>query len=344
MNFQRRKVLSASVAAVASSLVPALVPNIARADAPIKLRVSSSAPPDRFGAHYLWYKPFEEELKRSVGDRIQLEYFPNGQLGKEADVVQQVKTGSVDMMLTGLSIWSTVVPEVGMLDYGYLFDSYQHATRALDGGVSKALGDMLQQRTGVSVLGWGFQVGSRSVYTKTPKADLAALKGVKLRVLPTKGMIDTFDVMGATPTPIPINEVYTAVQTGVVDGFEHDPGTVLAYKWSEVSTQCLLTRHMYSTMCAFIGKRGLAKIPDDLRPAFMKAAQIATASAREQAALVENEAMDDLKKKKIVFTEMSAADRQAVIQKMTSSVYPAFAEKYPSTKPLFDKIAATRKA
>lgn len=340
INIQRRRILSASAAALATGMVPA----IARADAPITLRVSSSAPPERFGAHYLWYKPFEEQLKSTVGDRIQLQYFPNGQLGKEADVVQQVKSGSVDMMLTGLSIWSTMVPELGMLDYGYLFDDYKHASRALDGGVSAALEQMLMQRTGVSVLGWGFQVGSRSIYTKSPKESLAALKGVKLRVLPTKGMIDTFNTMGATPTPIPINEVYTAVQTGVVDGFEHDLGTVLAYKWSEVSKQCLLTRHMYSTMCAFIGKRGMAKIPDDLKPAFMKAAHAATVSAREQAALAESEALADLKKKGIVFTEMTDADRKLIVQEMTTKVYPTFMQQYPSTKPLFEKIAAARKA
>jgi len=248
------------------------------------------------------------------------------------------------MMLTGLSIWSTVVPEVGMLDYGYLFDSYAHAAAALDGGVSAALEQMLLQRTGVSVLGWGFQVGSRSVYTKVPKDTLASLKGTKLRVLPTKGLIDTFDAMGATPTPIPINEVYTAVQTGVVDGFEHDPGTVLAYKWSEVSRQCLLTRHMYSTMCAFIGKRGLAKIPADLRPAFMQAAKAATVSAREQAAATEDEAMTELKKKGIVFTEMNPAERTAISEKIAKTLHPEFIAKYPATQALFDQIAAARKA
>ncbi|KAF1018649.1 MAG: 2,3-diketo-L-gulonate-binding periplasmic protein YiaO [Paracidovorax wautersii] len=337
---RRRQLLTGALAGAAA----ASLPRLALAAAPIRLRVSSSAPPDRFGAHYLWYKPFEDQLKQLVGDRVVLEYFPNGQLGKEADVVQQVKTGSVDMMMTGLSIWSTVVPEVGMLDYGYLFDNYKHAATALDGGVAAALEGLLQQRTGVSVLGWGFQVGSRSVYTKTPKDRLPALKGTKLRVLPTKGLIDTFDAMGATPTPIPINEVYTAVQTGVVDGYEHDPGTVLAYKWFEVSTNCLLTRHMYSTMCAFIGKRGLAKIPDDLKPAFLQAAKAATVSAREQAAATEDEVMADLKKKGIVFTELPAAQRQAISQKIAQTLHPEFIAKYPATKPLFDKIAAVRQA
>ena len=64
-------------------------------------------------------------LKKAVGERIRIDYFPNNQLGKESDVVQQVKVGSIDMMLTGSSIWATVTPQFGMLDLGYLFDSYE---------------------------------------------------------------------------------------------------------------------------------------------------------------------------------------------------------------------------
>jgi TRAP-type C4-dicarboxylate transport system substrate-binding protein len=160
-------------------------------------------PPDKYGAHYLWYKPFEDNLKRLVGDEIKLEYFPNSQLGKEADVVQQVKAGSVDMMISGPSIWATIVPEIGALDLGFLFDNYAHAFKAIDGGVSTVFDKLLLDRAGVTVLGWGFQVGARSVYTKAPIKSVAELKGVKLRVLPTKAFIDTFTQIGAVPTPIP---------------------------------------------------------------------------------------------------------------------------------------------
>src|SRR5690349_3947704 len=107
----RRQVLTAAVATVAAGALGPFTK--ARAAAPIVLRVSSSAPPDKYGAHYLWFKPFEDNLKKLVGDQIKLEYFPNSQLGKEADVVQQVKAGSVDMMISGPSIWATVVPEIG---------------------------------------------------------------------------------------------------------------------------------------------------------------------------------------------------------------------------------------
>jgi tripartite ATP-independent transporter DctP family solute receptor len=336
----RRRMLAVSAATAATAVIGPFTS--ARAAGPIVLRVSSSAPPDKYGAHYLWFKPFEDNLKRLVGDQIKLEYFPNSQLGKEADVVQQVKAGSVDMMISGPSIWATVVPEIGALDLGFLFDNYAHAFKAIDGGVSAVFDKLLLDRAGVTVLGWGFQVGARSVYTKMPIKSVAELKGVKLRVLPTKAFIDTFTIIGAVPTPIPINELYTAAQTGVVDGFEHDPGTVLAYKFYEVDKYCFLTRHYYSPMLAYIGKRGLSKITSDLMPKFMQAAAEATKQERADVPKVENEAVTELKAKGVVFTEMPPAERKAVADKVATTLYPAFASQYPVTKQVFEKIAATR--
>jgi len=336
----RRQLLAAGAATVATAAMGPFTS--ARAAAPIVLRVSSSAPPDKYGAHYLWHKPFEDNLKRLVGDEIKLEYFPNSQLGKEADVVQQVKAGSVDMMISGPSIWATIVPEIGALDLGFLFDNYAHAFKAIDGGVSTVFDKLLLDRAGVTVLGWGFQVGARSVYTKAPIKSVAELKGVKLRVLPTKAFIDTFTQIGAVPTPIPINELYTAAQTGVVDGFEHDPGTVLAYKFYEVDKYCFLTQHYYSPMLAYIGKRGLSKITPELMPKFMQAAAEATKQERADVPKVESEAVVELKAKGVVFTDVPAAERKAMVDKISTTLYPAFATQYPVTKQVFDKIAASR--
>lgn len=87
----------------------------AEAQARISLRVSSSMSTNKFAAHFAWFEQFQMRLKDTLGDRIELNYFPNGQLGSESDVVEQVKVGSIDMMIAGSSIWATVSPELGML-------------------------------------------------------------------------------------------------------------------------------------------------------------------------------------------------------------------------------------
>jgi len=245
-------------------------------------------------------------------------------------------------MVTGSSIWATVLPEMGMLDLGYVFDSYAHVARATSGPAGIGLADMLQKRAGCVLLTWASHFGPRSVYTKQPVHSLAEIKGVKLRVLPTPAFIETFKIMGAIPTPIPFGELYMAAQTGVVDGFEHDAATVLASKLDEVVKYCWLTEHLFSPMVVVMGKRGMDRIPANLQPAFMKAVADSTAQQRAIASEKGAGALAELKRKGMVFSPMAAADRSAVRKEMESRLWADFARQYPSTGPLFAAINSAR--
>jgi len=336
MTSRRQFLQSASFASLAG------FPAISRAQSPISLRFSSSMLADDNAAHYVWEQHFTQSLQAGAPDRFKIDYFPNNQLGKESDVVQQVKVGSIDMMVTGSSIFATISPEIGMLDLGYVFDNYAHVARAMEGPAGATLNDILQKRSGCTILTWASHFGPRSVYTKQPVHSLAELKGVKLRVLPTPAFIETFKIMGAIPTPIPIGELYMAVQTGVVDGFEHDAATVLASKFDEVVKYCWTTEHLFSPMTVVTGKRTLDRIPAELRPAFFKAVADATAQQRTIAGEKGVAALAELKKKGMVFSPMSAADRSTVRKEMEARLWSEFARQYPSTAPLFASIASTR--
>ncbi len=338
---RRQFVATGAVAGAALALGPAL--KTAQAAPAVKLLVSSSMQKDaQTSAHYAWFERFASNVQASLGDKVELTYFPNGQLGKEADVIQQVKSGGVDMAVTGSSNLATICPEFGMLDYGYVFDSYQHAAKALDSGVSEQLGKIIRDKTGVSVVGWGFHFGARSVYTKNKLATMAELKGVKLRVLPAPAFLQTFSLLDAIPTPVPVNELYTALQTGVVDGFEHDPGTAIDGKFYEVAKNCLLTEHLFSPMCAIIGKRALAKIPADLQPAFLQAARDATVGQRDYAVGKAKETLDKLAQLGVAITPVSPAERKAAQKVIAEQLWAKFGEQYPATKPAFAVIDQTR--
>jgi tripartite ATP-independent transporter DctP family solute receptor len=337
---RRRFVQSTSAASLA--LATTGITNLASAQATVALRLSSSQLPDPNSSHFAWEQLMEANLKKAVGDKIRIDYFPNNQLGKESDVVQQVKVGSIDMMLTGSSIWATVTPQLGMLDLGYLFDSYEHVAKALDSGVGAKLNDMLQKSTGCQVITWSAHFGARNVYTKQPVKSLADIKNVKLRVLPTPAFIETFKIMGAIPTPISFGELYMAAQTGVVDGFEHDSGTVLASKLNEVVKYCWMTEHLFSPMVCIMGKRGLDRIPADLRPAFMKAAADSTLQLRKVGTEKGLQGIEDLKKLGIVFSPMAKNERDWVRREMETKLWAGFAKQYPETAPLFTAISAAR--
>jgi len=334
----RRHLLRLAGAAVAVAAMP---PRL-RAQSRVTLRFSSSMVADQNAAHFVWYERLQSNLKTAIGDAIHIDYFPNNQLGKESDVVQQVKVGSVDMMVSGSSIFATVCPELGMLDLGYLFDNYAHVAKAMDGPSGATLNDMLQKSSGCTVLTWASHFGPRSVYTKMPVKSLADVKGVKLRVLPTPAFMETFRLMGAVPTPIPIGELYMAAQTGVVDGFEHDCATVLASKYDEVVKSCWQTQHVFSPLVVVMGRRALAKIPENLRPAFQKAAQDATAKQRVAAIQTAASAEQELRKRGMTFYPMSKADRETARNEMQTQLYASFSKQYPATAPLFTAIASAR--
>ncbi len=305
----------------------------------VTLRMSSTLPADPVNsAHFVWYQRFASNLKTAVGDKIVVNYFPSDQLGKEADVVQQVRLGSVDMMISGSSIWATLMPEMGVLDMGYLFQSNDHCGKALDAKAGKILTDMLAERTNVLGIGWGYSLGARNVWTKNPVKTVQDLHNVKLRVLPNPTFVATLKLMGAVPTPLPFGEIYTSLQTGVVDGFEHDAPTALAGKFYEVAKNCALTQHIYNPQLPVISKRSFERIPADLRKAFLDAAAEATAYQRGKAQEAEDNAFAKLKAGGLT---VHTADR-AAFQKMVQPLWGEFTAKYPSTVPIVQAINATR--
>jgi TRAP-type transport system periplasmic protein len=334
----RRGFMKSAAGAAAAIAAPRLL----AAPATVALRCSISQPADQNSAQYIWYERFAADLKQSVGDRVRVDLFPNGQLGKESDVVQQVRLGSIDMMITGSSIWATALPELALLDMGFVFDSWEHVNKAVDAGVGEQFNKLLQSRTGCTFIGWGNHFNARSVYTKKVVEHDSDIKNVKLRVLPTPIFVETFKLMGAIPTPIPINELYTAVQTGVVDGFEHDAATVLSSKFNEVVSNCWLTNHLFSPSITAIGKRGLAKVPADLQPAFLKAAEEASQYQRQVAGSKGKEALAALGKAGIVFHPMDPAERQRIRQAMEDKLWPSVTSQYPVTKPMMDIINRSR--
>lgn len=87
-------------------------------------------------------------------------------LGKEADATQQVRIGAINMMISGTSIWATLVPEVGVLDLGYLFKDYDRVGKVLDGKAGEQLSKLMMDKANVMVLGYGYNLGARNVYTK----------------------------------------------------------------------------------------------------------------------------------------------------------------------------------
>ena len=131
-------------------------------DCPLPSRTTRSSPQRGF-----WYDLFLPRLKAATGDQLAIQFFPDNQLGQEADVINQVKLGVVDAMLVGTSIWANIVPEWGVLDLGYLFNDYDHLRRAQATPQGQALSDLLVSRANTHFPSWGRNLGARNFLTKS---------------------------------------------------------------------------------------------------------------------------------------------------------------------------------
>ena len=338
MRITRRQLIQRSVALSAAGLGAGLFQQRAYA-APVTLRLSTSFGNDpNFSAARIWYDKFSERLKANCGDAIDVKFYPDSQLGKESDNVAQLKLGVIDMMIAGSAIWATVVPEIGIFDLGYLFDNFAHQTRVLEGDASKFLDKMLADRGGVQLLGWSYTLGARNFFTKFPFQTPADLAGKKIRSLPTPALTETVRLMGATPAPLAFGEVYTALQTNVVDGLEHDAPTILVSKFQEAAKHLTLTQHSFIPLAPVISQRALGRIPAALREGFLGAAADANVHERERALAIEGAAIGELQKQGVTVAQVD----KNPFRERVSPLWKKFTDGLPATKPLLDAIQKAR--
>src|ERR1700683_4287830 len=200
----------------------ALAPPVIRAAraAPMTLRMSSSLPDDpKFANGRVYYDNLVKELAAGgIAEQIKVDFFPNNQLGQEIDVVNSVSLGVIDLMVTGTSIWANVVPLIGLLDLGYLFESFPQQTKALDAGAAKPFETALRTGANTQIIGWAYNFGARSVLCKTQINTPSDLAGKRIRTLPNKIITECLRLMGAAATPLAFGEIIPPYRRGVLAG------------------------------------------------------------------------------------------------------------------------------
>ncbi len=293
----------------------------------VSFRVYSTHATTNMDSTHVWYARFEENIAKTFGDKVKLNYFPNGILGKESDAIQQVRNGAIDIALTGSSIWSTIIPEMGVLDLGYLFDNSDQVGVFLDGKPGEYLNNQLLKKGNNIVLGWGYSFGARNIYTIKPVTQYSDLNGMKIRVLPVNSFIEIIKNMGAVPIPMPYGEVYSGLQMGVIDGVEHDNPTILANKYYEIVKYALETKHVYNPMLFSMNVNSFNRIPDDMKKGFMDAARDATLYQRAQAKIMDADAKNQLEKLGIKYTALD----NAYFSKAVQPLWGKFFTQYPDT-------------
>src|SRR5712672_606287 len=295
VSVSRRLFLQSSTVAVTwLAASPAI---IGRAEAAVmKMRVSSSLPNDpKYANGRVYFDNLVAQLKANgLGDQLELAFFPDNQLGQEIDVINSVKLGVIDLMISGSSISANLVPLVGTFDLGYLFKSFPQQTKAFDAGAAKPIEDALLKGANIRIIGWAYNFGSRSVLARKAAKTPEDLAGLKIRTLTNPVITECLRLMGAAATPLAFGEIYTALQAGVLDGLEHDPPTILATKFYETSKHYALTQHNFSPLSIYFSEATFNRMDPKLREGFLDAAKKAAADTRTHGLEMEKEALKNL--------------------------------------------------
>ncbi len=205
------------------------------------------------------------EVGRQSGGRLAIHVFPNSQLGSDADMLSQLRLGGMELFAAPSLTLSTLVPLSGLPSIGFALKSYDQVWPAMDG----ALGELVRgaiRKTGMVPFTRSWDNGFRQITTSGgPVQGPDDLRGLKLRVPVTPFMVSLFSSLGASPTSLGFNEVYSALQTHVIDGQENPLAQVETAKLFEVQKSCALTNHCWSGYWILANRRALASLPDDLR-------------------------------------------------------------------------------
>jgi TRAP-type transport system periplasmic protein len=203
---------------------------------------------------------FKELVAENSDGRIQVTIHPNGELGDQKELVENLQLGAIEMTVNDAGLLANFVPEVGILDMPYLFKDYDHVHKTFDGEVGEALQEKMLEK-GIHSLAW-FDSAFRSTFLNSEAGSIADLKGLKIRTPEAPSVIETVKSWDAVATPLPWGELYTALETGVVDGFEGSAESIYTAKFQEVSKYILKTEHIFTALSLNISDsfyKGLSK-------------------------------------------------------------------------------------
>lgn len=315
----RRQVL-AGMAAAGAALGLGAAPLRA---APRKLRLGHPHPESDN-----WQKislRFAEMVRERSGGEIEIQVFGNGVLGSDPTMINAVRGGSLDIVLTGNPFFTGMAPKLNVLDLPFLFKDRKHVASVLDGAIGDQLRAEFEPNGLVALATW--EVGWRNLTnSRRPVKEPADLAGLKIRTTPNPSHVKAFQLLGAVPTPMAFTELFTALEMGSVDGQENPVTLILNAKFHEVQKHVSLTRHAFTTAPLVANKANFDAMDLKSRGILLEAARECAALLRTANEETEASALEELKKEGMEAVENP--DREAFAAIVQEPVRKDYVEKF----------------
>lgn len=268
-------------------------------------------------------------IREASGGRIEIKLFPANQLGSDTDLLAQVRNGSVEFFNLSSLILATFVPVSGITSLGFAFKNYDEVWKAMDGELGNHIRAEIA-RTPIITVSRIWDNGFRHITSSTREIRTAAdLKAFKLRVPPAPPLTTLFKALDASPSPINFNEVYTALQTKVVEGQENPLAIIATTRLYEVQKSCSLTGHVWDGYWVLANKRAFERLPPDMQDIVKREIDKSALDQRADIARLSDTLKSDLKAKGITFVDVQQDDFRKALA--ATSFYAEWKQKYGQT-------------
>jgi tripartite ATP-independent transporter DctP family solute receptor len=256
-------------------------------------------------------------IAKATGGRVQIKAFPASVLGSDDSMLSQLRTGATEMLaMPGAFI--TLSPVASIENLAFAFPNRETVFKAMDGDLGKVIRDDILSK-GIVVMDKIWENGFRDITTANkPIHNVAELAGLKIRVSPGKIRVDTFQSLGASPTPIALSALYTSLQTHVVDAQENPLILIDQQKFYEVQKYVALSEHIWSGYWTLFNQDVWTKLGGSLQAILTHEMGAATDAARVDMTNLNAAVADKLKRRGMTFTTV---DKQSFKQKLSDAQY-----------------------
>jgi tripartite ATP-independent transporter DctP family solute receptor len=264
-----------------------------------------------------------KKLEAQTNGRISIQMYPSMQLGGEKEMIEQAQVGALQIARISVGAMGPVVDELNVFNMPFIFRDEQHMRKVIDGPIGQELLEKISgsPQSRLIALGW-MDAGTRNVYSNKPVTKPADLKGMKVRMMGNPIFVETMNAMGGNGVAMGFNELYSAMQTGVVDGAENNEPTVLAQNHYQVAKVYSLTGHLIIPEIFVFSKRTWETLTPADQALLKKVAREAQIEQRQLWDEKTSKASEELKAKGVQFV---VADKAAF---------------YKATQPVRDKYGA----
>ena len=306
----RRMFLGASAAGAASLLssgrgARAQAPAIIKLPKKITLKVATITA-ETF-PYVDGFKFWKSAIESRTGGDVDVQIFHTAQLGDERTINEGILAGAIHAGV-GAGAWAGFVPAYNVVELPFLIRDVKHMYALADGALGSKIGEQAEAR-GFKVLAY-YSTGDQHFQTrKVPITSLADFKGLKMRVIQNRALIDGFRALGAVPTPLPYPDIYTALQQGTVDGTANDPLTVALAKFYEVAKFFTLSSYAVEPRPLIMGKTFYEGLPADFQKLLSDTAKESAVHERKAFEDRSAGAMEDAKKNGMTFIELTDRDK-----------------------------------